>query len=63
LGSAAVVRADNIVARDDLLGMVIFNPTWLEEAQRLLGEDTAVQAGVPLVEYHNWCSSAHVLSW
>jgi hypothetical protein len=43
--------------------MVIFKQVPPEEAQRLLGEDPAVQAGVPRVEYHNWWSSAHVLPW
>jgi uncharacterized protein YciI len=50
-------------APDDLLGLVIFRPIPLEEAQRLLGDDPAVQAGVLRVEYHHWWSSDHVLPW
>lgn len=55
--------AGGIDAPDDLLGLVIFRPIPLEEAQRLLGEDPAVQAGVLRVEYHQWWSSDHVLPW
>jgi len=55
--------AGGIDAPDDLLGLVIFRPISLEEAQRLLGDDPAVQAGVLHVEYHHWWSADHVLPW
>jgi hypothetical protein len=43
--------------------VVIFKPTSVEEAQRLLEEDPAVKASVLRVEYHHWRSSDHVLPW
>ena len=52
-----------IEAPDDLVGLVIFRPVQLEEAQQLMGEDPAVKAGVLRVEYHHWWSSDHVLPW
>jgi uncharacterized protein YciI len=55
--------AGRIDAPDDLLGLVIFKPTSMEEAQRLLEEDPAVKAGVLRIEYHHWWSSDHVLPW
>jgi uncharacterized protein YciI len=55
--------AGGIEAPDDLLGLVIFKSISLEEAQRLLSEDPAVQAGVLRVEYHSWWSSDYVLPW
>jgi uncharacterized protein YciI len=55
--------AGKIETPDDLLGLVIFKPTSVEEAQRLLEEDPAVKAGVLRVEYHHWWSSDHVLPW
>jgi uncharacterized protein YciI len=55
--------AGRIDAPDDLLGLVIFKPTSVEEAQRLLEDDPAVKAGVLRVEYHHWWSSDHVLPW
>jgi uncharacterized protein YciI len=55
--------AGKIDAPDDLVGLVIFKPTSLEEARRVLGEDPAVQAGVLRIEYHHWWSSDHVLPW
>jgi len=50
-------------APDDLQGLVIFKPIALEEAQRLMNNDPAVQAGVLRVEYHQWWSADHVLPW
>jgi len=47
----------------DLVGLTIFRPIPLEEAQRLLQEDPAVLAGVLRVELHTWWSSDHVLPW
>jgi uncharacterized protein YciI len=55
--------AGEIDPPDDLLGLVIFRPIPLEEAQRLLDDDPALWAGVLRVEYHNWWSSDHVLPW
>jgi uncharacterized protein YciI len=55
--------AGGIDSPDDLVGLVIFKPIALEEAQSLLGEDPAVQAGVLRVEYHHWWSADHVLPW
>ncbi len=55
--------AGGIEAPDDLLGLVIFKSISLEEAQRLLSDDPAVQAGALRVEYHLWWSSDHVLPW
>ncbi|HUI42426.1 MAG TPA: YciI family protein [Terriglobia bacterium] len=55
--------AGGIEAPDDLLGLVIFKPIALDEAQRLLGIDPAVQAGVLRVKYHHWWSADHVLPW
>ncbi len=47
---------------DDLVGLVIFKPIPLDEAQHLQ-EGPAVQEGVLRVEYHSWSSSDHVLPW
>jgi uncharacterized protein YciI len=58
LGAAGAVEAP-----DDLLGMVIFKPIPLAEAQHLLRDDPAVQAGVLRVDFHAWWSSDHVLPW
>jgi len=58
LGAAGAVEAP-----DDLLGLMIFKPIPIEEAQRLLGDDPAVQAGVLRVDFHAWWSSDHVLPW
>lgn len=58
LGAAGAIEAP-----DDLLGLVIFKSICLEEAQSLLSDDPAVQAGVLRVEYHRWWSSDHVLPW
>lgn len=55
--------AGGIEAPDDLVSLVIFKPIPFEEAQSLLGEDPAVQAGVLRVEYHHWWSADHVLPW
>ena len=52
-----------IEAPDELVGLVIFRPVQLEEAQQLMGEDPAVKAGILRVEYHRWWSSGHVLPW
>lgn len=60
---AKLGAAGGIEAPDDLLGLVIFKSISLEEAQRLVSEDPAVQAGVLRVEYHRWWSSEHVLPW
>jgi uncharacterized protein YciI len=58
LGAAGAIQAP-----DDLLGMVIFKPVSLQEAQRLLRADPAVQAGVLRADFHAWWSSDHVLPW
>jgi uncharacterized protein YciI len=58
LGAAGAMQAP-----DDLLGMVVFKPVSLQEAQRLLREDPAVQAGVLRADFHAWWSSDHVLPW
>ena len=58
LGAAGAIEAP-----DDLLGMVIFKPIPLVEAQHLLRDDPAVQAGVLRVDFHAWWSSDHVLPW
>jgi uncharacterized protein YciI len=55
--------AGEIAAPDDMLGLVIFKPIPLEDAQKLLEDDPAVKAGVLRVEYHQWWSSDHVLPW
>ena len=55
--------AGGIDPPDDLLGLVIFRAIPMEEAQRLLDYDPAIQAGVLRVEYHHWWSSDHVLPW
>jgi uncharacterized protein YciI len=58
LGAAGAVEAP-----DDLLGIVIFKPIPRVEAQHLLRDDPAVQAGVLRVDFHAWWSSDHVLHW
>jgi uncharacterized protein YciI len=58
LGAAGAIEAP-----DDLLGLMIFKPIPIEEAQRLLRDDPAVQAGVLRVDFHAWWSSDHVLPW
>jgi uncharacterized protein YciI len=58
LGAAGAVEAP-----DDLLGLMIFKPMPVEEAQRLLRDDPAVQASVLRVDFHAWWSSDHVLPW
>ena len=58
LGAAGAVDAP-----DDLLGMVVFRPLSLHEAQRLLREDPAVRAGILRADFHAWWSSDHVLPW
>lgn len=55
--------AGSIEAADDFLGLVIFKPISIDDAQNLLQEDPAVQAGVLRIEYHRWWSSDHVLPW
>jgi uncharacterized protein YciI len=55
--------AGSIEASDDFLGLVIFKPISIDDAQGLLQEDPAVQAGVLRIEYHRWWSSDHVLPW
>jgi uncharacterized protein YciI len=55
--------AGGVEASGDMVGLAIFKPISLEDAQGLLGEDPAVQAGVLRVEYHRWWSSDHVLPW
>lgn len=55
--------AGSIEASDDFLGLIIFKPISLDDAQNLLQEDPAVQAGVLRIEYHRWWSSDHVLPW
>lgn len=47
----------------DLVGMVIYRPIPVEEAQKLEESDPAVKAAVLRVEYHRWWSSDHVLPW
>ncbi|HEX6773268.1 MAG TPA: YciI family protein [Acidobacteriaceae bacterium] len=47
----------------DLVGLVIYRPIALEEAQRLEEADPAVKAGVLRPEFHRWWSSDHVLPW
>jgi uncharacterized protein YciI len=58
LGAAGAIEPP-----DDLLGLVMFRPPSLEDAQRLLDKDPAVEAGVLHVEYHRWWSPDHVLPW
>jgi uncharacterized protein YciI len=58
-----LAAAGGIEAPDDLLGLVVFKPIDLDDAQRLLNEDPAVQAGVLRIEYHRWWSADHVLPW
>jgi uncharacterized protein YciI len=55
--------AGRVNGEDGLAGLVVFRAISLEEAERLLGEDPAVKAGVFRVEYHHWWSSDHVLPW
>jgi len=55
--------AGGIDAPDDLLALVIFRAVPMEDAQRLLDADPAVQASVLRVEYHHWWSADHVLPW
>jgi len=55
--------AGSIEASGDFLGLVIFKPISVDDAQALLQEDPAVQAGVLRIEYHRWWSSDHVLPW
>jgi uncharacterized protein YciI len=55
--------AGPIEAPDDLVGLVIFKAIPFEDAQKLLQEDPAIQAGVLRAEYHQWWSSDHVLPW
>ena len=47
----------------DLVGLVIYRPIALEEAQRLEEADPAVKEGVLRPEFHRWWSSDHVLPW
>jgi uncharacterized protein YciI len=47
----------------DLMGMVIYRPIPVEEAQKLEESDPAVKAGVLRAEIHRWWSSDHVLPW
>lgn len=62
-GSGKLGAAGAMEAPDDLLGMVVFKPVSLDEARRLLGADSAVQAGVVRADFHAWWSSDHVLPW
>jgi uncharacterized protein YciI len=55
--------AGGIAPPDDMLGLVIFKPIALEDAQKLLENDPAVKSGVLRAEYHQWWSSDHVLPW
>jgi len=55
--------AGGVEGPDDLLGLVIFKPISVEDAQRSLQDDPALQAGVLRVHYHRWWSSDHVLPW
>jgi uncharacterized protein YciI len=55
--------AGKIEAPDNLLALVVFKPIPLENAQRLLQEDPAIQTGVIRTECHQWWSSDHVLPW
>jgi uncharacterized protein YciI len=55
--------AGRIEGPDSLLDLVIFKPLALEEAQRLLQDDPAIEARVVRAEFHHWWSSDHVLPW
>jgi hypothetical protein len=56
LGAAGAIEGSG-----DLLGLTIFKPVPIKDAQRLLHDDPAVQAGVLRSEFHIWWSSDHVL--
>jgi uncharacterized protein YciI len=55
--------AGKVAPPDALLDLVVFRPIPLEDAQRLLGDDPAIRAGVIRAEYHHWWSADHVLPW
>jgi len=47
----------------DLLGVVVFKTSSLDEARKAMAQDPSVLAGRISVEYHEWWTADRVLPW
>jgi uncharacterized protein YciI len=59
----ALSAAGRMDGDSEMVGLVIFRAMPLEKAKRLMSEDPSVKGGLFNVEYHQWWSADHVLTW
>jgi uncharacterized protein YciI len=61
--AGALAAAGPVEGDPDLLGVVIFKTSSLEEARKAMAQDPAVLAGRITIDYHAWWTADRVLPW
>ncbi len=61
--AGALAAAGPVEGDPDLLGVVIFKTSSLDEARAAMARDPAVLAGRIAIEYHAWWTANRVLPW
>ena len=61
--AGALAAAGPVDGDPDLLGIVVFKTSSLDEARKAMSRDPAVLAGRIAIDYHEWWTADRVLPW